>query len=420
MSASDQHIKKLCIHWPRLGPYHLARLSGAHGQALERDATIIALETAGNDTTYAWSQENAPVPYERTTVFQNRIYEDIPAQVLHEGITAALDRLQPDAVAITSYSTPDARASLMWCKQHRKAAILMSETKADDAPREAWREWVKSKLVDLFDAALVGGTPHQIYLEKLGFPFTHIFQGCDAVDNTYFQSRAAQIRQNPLQHTPLTGLQDPSPFFLASNRFVARKNLSRLIRAYEMYRERTRTPWRLLLLGDGPERPALEALVTDKKVAGVIFCGFRQIEELPTYYARASAFIHPALTEQWGLVVNEAMAAGLPVLVSKHAGCAMDLVADGENGFQFDPLNTNELADLLVVISDPQTDLQAMGTASQHIIANWSPERFGRQIWAAADAALQRSKRQLLPGRPLLSLIQHSSRTVHSFHSVRD
>lgn len=420
MSVGHRHTKRLCIHWPRLGPYHIARLKGAHHQALTRDASIVALETAGNDTTYAWAQENESLPFQRETVFRDQIYEDLPAADLHQGVTAALDKLQPDAVAITSYSTPDARASLIWCKQNRKAAILMSETKEDDAAREAWREWVKAKLVDLFDAAFVGGTPHQAYLEKLGFPYTHIFQGCDAVDNTYFETRTAEIRRKPSRHTDLPGLQDPSPFFLASNRFVARKNLSRLIRAYAMYRERTSTPWRLLLLGDGPERPALESMVADKKIAGVNFCGFRQIEELPAYYARARVFVHPALIEQWGLVVNEAMAAGLPVLVSERAGCAHNLVEQDINGFTFDPLNTNELANLLTNVSDPHTDLKAMGKASKEIIANWSPERFGRQIWAAADAALQRSSRRIIPGKLLLWLVQRSSRQVHSFHSVRD
>ena len=418
MRATPTH--RLCVHWPRLGPYHLARLTGAHEHALKRDAELVALETAGNDRTYEWKKESAQTDYTREVIFPNRIYEEIDAAEMHLGVTATLDRLQPDAVAITSYSTPDARAGLLWCKRHRRSAILMTATKEDDVERVGWRETVKSKLINLFDAALVAGTPQREYLEKLGFPKELIFQGCDSVDNDYFAREAAHVKSNPSHYRILPGLDSESPYFLASNRFVPRKNLNRFLEAYRVYRACTVDPWRLLMLGDGPERESLETQVKQQNIEGVEFCGFRQIEELPAYYALAGAFVHPSLVEQWGLVVNEAMAAGLPVLVSNRAGCAKDLVKHGRNGYTFDPTNIDELAHWLGVLSDPQTDRKRMGQASVEIIANWSPERFGSQMWAAVDAAQERAKRNVLTGRAGLWLIQKLSRRVNSFHSFQD
>ena len=98
---------------------------------------------------------------------------------------------------------------------------------------------------------------------------------------------------------------------------------------------------------------------------------------MPAYYGLASAFVHASTTEQWGLVVNEAMASGLPVLVSNRCGCAPDLVQEGVNGFTFDPYNVEQLAQLMLKISAFQTfSLSTFGAASRRIIADWGPERF--------------------------------------------
>ncbi len=102
------------------------------------------------------------------------------------------------------------------------------------------------------------------------------------------------------------------------------------------------------------------------------------------YYALASVFVHPSTSEQWGLVVNEAMASGLPVIVSDRCGCAEDLVRPGVNGCTFAPQDSTALAGLMRRMSDGSRDLRAMGQASRDIIARWSPELFAESIVAAA------------------------------------
>ena len=104
----------------------------------------------------------------------------------------------------------------------------------------------------------------------------------------------------------------------------------------------------------------------------------------------ASAFVHASTTEQWGLVVNEAMAAGLPVLVSNRCGCAPDLVRDGVNGFTFDPYDVDRLADLMLKVSSDQCDREAMGQASRAIIKDWGPERFADGLMQAVAVARSR------------------------------
>jgi glycosyltransferase involved in cell wall biosynthesis len=132
--------------------------------------------------------------------------------------------------------------------------------------------------------------------------------------------------------------------------------------------------------------------------------GFKQYDELPVCYASADAFIHASTTEQWGLVVNEAMASGLPVLVSNRCGCAPDLLMEGINGFSFDPFNTEAIAQAMAAMAMLQEDRRkAMGEESRRIIANWGPERFGRGLHEAAACALRLGpRRALLTDRLLL------------------
>jgi glycosyltransferase involved in cell wall biosynthesis len=121
-----------------------------------------------------------------------------------------------------------------------------------------------------------------------------------------------------------------------------------------------------------------------------------QYDTLPAYYGLASAFILPSVIEPWGLVVNEAMAAGLPVLVSERCGCAQDLVQRGRNGFTFDPCDIEDQASLMLRLSSmPETQRSAMGLASQEIISRWTPELFAQNLEKAAQAARTAPRRSV-------------------------
>jgi glycosyltransferase involved in cell wall biosynthesis len=270
----------------------------------------------------------------------------------------------------------------------------MSDSTAEDEPRIWWRERVKRHVVGQFSSALVGGKLHVEYVVALGMPQERIFTGYDVVDNEHFSQGAARARTKSDALRGELGL--PTQYFLASNRFIEKKNLPRLLHAYAQYRHRAgNKAWGLVMLGDGGLRSALEELVMELGIQGAVCMpGFKQYDELPAYYGLAGSFVHASTTEQWGLVVNEAMASGLPVIVSKRCGCAPDLVEEGRNGFTFDPYDVDALADCMLRMADPATDRAAMGQASREIIARWSPEFFAENLQKAAEAALNAPKRR--------------------------
>ena len=116
--------------------------------------------------------------------------------------------------------------------------------------------------------------------------------------------------------------------------------------------------------------------------------GFVQYEELPMYYALAGAFVHASISEPWGLVVNEAMASGLPLIVSRKCGCVPELLEEARNGFSFSPEDVDELATLLLrmaAFSDAEREL--MGRRSSRIVDSWSVERFANGLRDAVTAA---------------------------------
>jgi glycosyltransferase involved in cell wall biosynthesis len=264
----------------------------------------------------------------------------------------------------------------------------MSESTAQDEPRFWWREAIKRRIVNGYSTALVGGQRHIEYLAGLGMPRDRIFIGYDVVDNDYFRQKAEEVRGQRSEVRQKYGL--PENYFLASARFIKKKNLPTLLRAYAGYRrlvERSANSslWDLVLLGDGPLKSDLCRLIADLRLYdSVLMPGFKQYDELPGYYALANAFVHASTTEQWGLVVNEAMASGLPVIVSNRCGCVPELVREGVNGFTFDPDDAGQLSELMLSLSK-ESQLPAMGNASRNIISDWGIERFGQGLSDAAE-----------------------------------
>ena len=378
--------RRLAVLFHRFGPYHVARLNAA---ATQFDLEGVELSRA--DRTYAWSVAGGAGI--SASCSRPRTSTPKPPDLLTRRIDAVLSALRPEAVAIAGWSHRGALAALLWCHRSRVPAILMTESTATDQVRRPWKEALKRRVVSLFSAALAGGQPHRAYLLRLGVSPERIFDGYDVVDNGHFLRQADTARNSMSKLRRDLGL--PERYFLASCRFVEKKNLFRLLEAYDRYRSRAGpAAWDLMLLGDGALRPKLLERLADWGLQEVVHMpGFRQYEELPAYYGLASCFVHASTTEQWGLVVNEAMAAGLPVLVSNRCGCAADLVVPGVNGYVFDPMDPNGLADLMLYVASNTCNREKLAQAGRVLIADWTPERFADNLSRAVQVALAKPRR---------------------------
>ena len=389
---------RVAVIFHRVGPYHCARL-----EAAARQCDVTAIELVAETQDYAWSPVKDTGGYSRLTLFTSGDTRTMSVKQVFGRTENALQNCRPDAVAIPGWSDKGALAALRWCMETGTPSILMSESTALDESRVRWREWIKERIARLYSTALVGGQRHVDYLAELGMPRKQIFTGYDVVDNEHFRQKAVEVRNQRSEVRQKYGL--PENYLLGSARFIKKKNLPTLIRAYARYRQLAgnrddgeritdNRPWDLVLLGDGPLRETLNSQLSTLNLHGhVHLLGFKQYDELPVYYALAKAFVHTSTTEQWGLVVNEASASGLPVIVSSRCGCVPELVQD--NGFTFDPMNQQELASRLFEMASLSDDeRERLGDASRRIAANLGPDRFGEGLKRAATMAIDLPRRK--------------------------
>jgi 1,2-diacylglycerol 3-alpha-glucosyltransferase len=308
----------------------------------------------------------------------------LPASLL----PSYLDDLQPNIVAIPGWGFPISRTALSWCQNHGVPTILMSESKWDDDQRQWWKELMKSWLyVKKYDAAIVGGKLHRDYLVQLGFASDRIFFGYDVVDNDYFAQQAEAARLDVAAVRQRQPAIPTKPYFIAVTRLVKRKNVYRLVEAFAAYRQQigdTRA-WDLVICGSGEEEPAIRNLILEKQLQYCVHLpGFIPYQTIGDWYGLANAFVHPALQEQWGLVLNEACAAGLPILSSRTVGASYELVCDGKNGLLFAAENTQDITrSLLNFHQIDSNSRKQMGELSQNIVANYSPQKFAEGIFQA-------------------------------------
>lgn len=358
------------------GPYHIAR---ARALAQVKDIETHFLELARVEKKYPWQIEGEERTLPVTTLVQGA-YEEVSGQRITVQLLRVLNALDPDVVVICGYRELPMSAAAFWARFKRRKCILMFETTEFDRPRTRWLETLKRGFLHHFvHGAFCGGKSHRRYLVALGMAENRIWEKYDVVDNDYFSSATAKILASAAEAREALAL--PSNYFLYVGRFAPEKNLFRLLQAYRAYRDANPDGWRLVLVGDGPQRQQLADVASGLVLTDLVWPGFKQIGELPPYYALASAFILPSAVEPWGLVTNEAMACGLPVLVSNRCGCAADLLVQGHNGYSFDPYDVNQITlSMLKVSSLDEGTRRRMGNSSRLVISAYSTRDWAESL----------------------------------------
>ena len=389
----------VAVVFHHIGPYHNARLNAA---ADKLAVTGIEWSAIGYE---AWGAAGTPARYRKISLFPEATDSYPRKKELQRAFASALQQTKPNVVAINGWNNFGSAIAASCCLRCGIPMIVMSESARQDESRTWWKEAIKRRIIGLYSAALVGGQRHIVYLSELGMPLERVFTGYDVVDNHYFCQRVRQIRNSKSEVRNVYGL--PKNYFLASARFIGKKNLPRLIGAYAEYRRRSEirkqqseigdknSPWDLVILGDGPLRETLNSQVSALDLHQYVHLpGFKPYDELPVYYALGNAFVHASTTEQWGLVVNEAVASGLPVIVSERCGCVPELV--NGNGFTFDPLDEQDLVErLLQMAAFSDDERKNLSDASYRIASNFAPERFGEGLEHAVSVAIGASQKRL-------------------------
>jgi glycosyltransferase involved in cell wall biosynthesis len=302
--------------------------------------------------------------------------------LLNWGMQASLRQAAPDFIVCGGYNYVASWQSMSWARRNRVPFSLWSESTTRDSRNGlALVESLKTRFLRGCDAFVVPGKSAVEYLKKYGVTEETIFTAPNAVDSQFFARQAATVRANAAAHRQ--ALRLPARFFLFVGRLVSAKGTFDLIEAYQALAPSVRNEVGLVFVGDGPERAALQQRAATIDGGTIQFTGHAQRERLPAYYALADALVFPTHSDPWGLVVNEAMACGLPVICSDVAGCAADLVESGWNGYVVPAGNIGQLSSTMGELVRHNDLRLMMAQRCRERIQHYSPE-----AWAAGMASV--------------------------------
>ena len=369
------------IYWP-------ARLTALHSYLEKYNMELHIVEIAGAGSPYAFAKREKQVisTLNWHILFPNEKMEELKGRTIKKQVDRILDTLLPDVVIAGAIAFPSGALSVAWTSRNKCKMICFDDSRIEDIIRSSWINKIKQCIYHGVDAMLYPAPAWEDTGCAWEFKKEQLFYGIDVVDNTFWKAKT--LNKNTCK----------KEYFLSVGRLLERKNFITLLKAYKQYKMQCNdSAWNLIIVGDGPERKLLVKYIQLNKLEeSVILLPFLQQKDLMFFYQNASAFVLASTQETWGLVINEAMASGLPVIVSNKCGAASTLIEQGRNGYTFTPSNESDLADCLLNfyrLSDEQKN--RMREASYDLIADWGIERFCSGVYDAIQYVVHHPKKKL-------------------------
>lgn len=284
--------------------------------------------------------------------------------VLNRGVVRELRTA--DALIVGGWNQPAFWAALAWSAVRRVPALLWVESTLGDA-RSGRLEPMKRRLLRAAAGFVVPGTAARDYLRNLGIAADRITVAGNAVDPAIFGAATRTRSDGPCRVVTVARL---SP----------EKGVDVLVRAAEGLDAE------VVVAGSGPEEGRLRALAGPN----VTFLGNVERDDLPELYANADVAVVPSRSDTWGMALNEAALAGLPLVASSVVGGSLDLVEEGVNGFRVPPDDPAALREALRRLVEDETFRRSAGARSREIVARFTPERWADAVEASISTALSR------------------------------
>lgn len=283
-----------------------------------------------------------------------------------KALFAAFQHYKPDVLNITGYFDPAQVLLLFFAKLMGVKTVISSESSAADHTRSTWKEKIKSLVIRHADAIFCFGKTSADYMKALGAPDDKIqVRNAAVIDDLVIRKKfdEAVAKGNKMGRN-----------FIYVGRLAPEKNLLLLLKAFQSAQQEIAAAhdWGIILVGEGPDKDDLQQFVDHNKLENIRFTGGCAWHEVPTYLAASDVLVLPSKSEPWGLVVNEAMVCGMPVIVSEKCGCVPDLVQNQINGWIFNPESESSLGDTLKFFMLNPEKVAPMGAASLGIVSKFA------------------------------------------------
>lgn len=297
-------------------------------------------------------------------------YQNSPIY-LNPGVIYRLWQQQPDVIILGGWSHLTYWLSFVYAQMMGTRLLIWSEsTLKDKRTTSQWKNKLKLWMVKKAEGYIVPGKAQKDYLLYLGAKNENVWLAPNAVDTHFFSSVSELYRQDReglKQKLNLSGM-----ILLFVGRLIDEKGVPELLAAFQELQ--TLKSVTLVIVGDGPQSQMYQDYCRQYSLNTVVFSGFQNQNALVQYYAIADIFVFPTRTDPWGLVLNEAMAASLPIVCSSAAGAVDDLVEQGGNGFIFPVGDVTRFAEALQQLVDDDDLRKRMGKRSHQIILNYTPQ----------------------------------------------
>ena len=361
----QEELPRVAVMWESFGPTHHDRLRALSKAGFDVEA--IELSSVSRD--YQWERDAG-------AEYRVRSLDDTPGgrpgPRLAWRLYRACMRSGARDVFLCHYDRREVFAAAVMLRLRGRRVYALMESKFDDYPRSLWREVGKSLFVAPYNGALAPSRRSRDYFAFLGIRRDTIELGYSAIDIARLSDAA--------KGDPKNIAFSKRPFLIVA-RLVPKKNISRVLQAFAQYRKGSKDRRELHIVGYGPLREELEAQAAKLGVGKAVrFLGAQEASEVAKAMAGAAALVLASTEEQFGLVVIEALAVGLPVIVSSNAGATDVLVRNLDNGVVIDPYDVESIVRAMAHIGGSEEVWQAMRERALETAERCDAARFAEGV----------------------------------------
>lgn len=363
------------IYWP-------ARLRALSEALKKRGDKLTVIEIAGKGSPYAFANQEANNDIDWKILYPESKPEELSGKGIKAKLFSMLDDIKPDAIICGAIAFPSGALAVQYGQKTGARVLSFDDSKVEAVKRNKLVEFVKKCVYRGIDAMLYPAEPWQATGYYWGFNNEQMFYGVDVVDNNFWN-----------QHSGKAIIE--GDYFVCVGRQLKRKHFGEVIDSYSLFRDKHKeSKLSLLLVGDGPENANIKDKVENSVHKDSIkLLPFMPQDKLVNIYRHATALVVNSDLETWGLVMNEAMAAGCPVIASEECGATACLVKDSENGFVFKSCDNERLANIMADIDKmSDKDRARLKTNALQTISRWGLDKFVEGAVGAIDYTTARSK----------------------------
>lgn len=340
---------------------------------------VHVIEIFGNESPYSFDQKARQDDW-WDCLFETESFKDLTTIEVKKKIMDKLDEINPDILIAGPIPFTSGAIGMQWAYKRGKKIIIFDDSKHSHYNRNFLVNYIKISLIKLAHGILVPSEEYDSEYEKWNIAKTKLYYGLNCIDNDYFHSKKKQFSS--------------SKKIVFVGRLVKIKNLEALLTSWKVI-EQVNPDYQLIIIGDGPEYENLLTIKIKLELERVKFLGNQNRRVIAKILAISEAFILPSFLEGWGLVVNEAMSAGLPVLLSNRVNAGYTLLKDGVNGYSFDPNQPEQMTEaILKYIGLSETEKIRMSKSAFSSVKKYNYRNLGDQLLkAVSELKLKKNNR---------------------------